>query len=199
MNTRLKLEHWFHRQMAVWCLLLKRDADAISHWERVRGLDPGNAKIVASIAHTKAALGHREEALALFRQSLDLNPAQPGNWFNLGYLLEDMGESEEAAVAFRRAIDLDARLDRAWYGLALALIKCGKVEEAVAALKRNTELQPMSPYGWYQLAHAYLRLGQQEKAESVIHRLARFEPKVALQLEQETGIKAGVNLPTGRF
>jgi len=196
---RKKLDLWFYRQMAVWCLLLKRDAQAVEYWERVRALVPGDATVVASIAHTKVGLGHRAEAIALFRQSLDIDPAQPGNWFNLGYVLDDMGEHEEAAVVFRHALDLDGKLDRAWYGLALSLIKCGKVEEAVAALKRNTELQPMSPYGWYQLAHAYLRLGQRDKAESVIHRLAKFEPKVALQLEQETGIKAGAARPTGIF
>ncbi|EME72006.1 Tfp pilus assembly protein PilF-like protein [Paramagnetospirillum caucaseum] len=192
-------ELWFCHKMAILCLLTRRHDMAVHYWERARGIAPHDARIVSSIAHTRAEQGRAAEAAALFRQSLDLDPAQPATWFNLGFLLEEAGDSAEAAAAFRRAVELDGKLDRAWYGLALALIKSGQVEEAVTALKRNTELQPMSPYGWYQLAHAYLRLGQRDKAEGVVHRLARFEPKVALQLEQETGIKAGVNLPTGRF
>jgi tetratricopeptide (TPR) repeat protein len=197
MNTAMEL--WFCRKMAILSLLLKREEMAIHYWERARALSPRDARIVASIAHTQAGRGRNAEAAALFRQALDLDPAQPGTWFNLGYLLGEMEDHGEAVTAFRRAVELDPKLDRAWYGLALALIRCGAVEEAVTALKRNTELQPMSPYGWYQLAHAYLRLGQRDKAESVVHRLAKFEPKVALQLEKETGIKAGASLPTGMF
>lgn len=193
------LDLWFCRKMAILCLLARREEMAIHYWERARAVAPRDCRIVASIAHATAVLGRKAEAAALFRQALDLDAAQPGNWFNLGFLLEEMGDGEGAASAFRRALELDPKLDRAWYGLALVLIRSGRLEEAVDALKRNTELQPMSPYGWYQLAHTYLRLGHQEKAESVIHRLAKFEPKVALQLERETGIKAGVNLPTGRY
>lgn len=192
-------ELWFCRKMAILCLLLRRDDMAIHYWERARAMAPRDARIVASIAHTLAGRGRGAEAAALFRQALDLDPDQPALWFNLGFLLEEGGDAAAAAAAFRRAVDLDPKLDRAWYGLALAQIKLGEVEDAVAALKRNTELQPMSPYGWYQLAHAYLRLGQRDKAERVVHRLAKFEPKVALQLEHETGIKAGVNLPKGIF
>jgi len=197
MNTAIDL--WFSRKMALFSLLLKREDMAIHYWQRARALAPGDARIVASLAHAHAVLGRNAEAAALFRQALDIDANQPGTWFNLGFLLGEMGDAAEAVVVFRRAVELDPKLDRAWYGMALALINTGAVEEAVAALKRNTELQPMSPYGWYQLAHAYLRLGQRDKAEGVVRRLAKFEPKVALQLEQETGIKAGANLPKGLF
>lgn len=193
------LELWFLRTTAIVCLLLKRDAQAISHWYRMLALNPGdtpeNAKIVASIAHSQAALGRPSEAIALLYRSLEMDSDQPANWFNLGYLLQQEGADEDAAMALLRATRLDPKLDRAWYGLALSLIKLGRVEDAVDALKRNTELQPLSPYGWYQLAHAHLRLGQRDEAETVIRRIAKFEPKVAQQLERETGIASGVNLP----
>lgn len=192
---RRALDCWFYHTMAICCLLVKREAMAIEYWERLRTLEPTNAKILSSIAHAKAELGLNREAVALLQGALELDAAQPGTWFNLGYLLQEIGDDEEAIRALRRATELDAKLDRAWYGLGLSLIKCGKIDEGVAALKRNTELQPMSPYGWYQLAHAYLRQGERDKAERVILRLAKFEPKVALKLEQETGIKSGVKLP----
>ncbi|MBI5163090.1 MAG: tetratricopeptide repeat protein [Magnetospirillum sp.] len=192
---RQAIDRWFFRTMAVFCLWLKRDAMAIEYWERLRAMAPADAKVPAAVAHALAGLRRPREAIAYLRQSLELDPSQPGSWFNLGYLHQEIGEDEEAIAALRRAIRLDEKLDRAWYGLALSLLKCGQVDEAVAALKRNTELQPMSPYGWYQLAHAYLRQGERDKAERVIHRLAKFEPKVALKLEQETGINSGVKLP----
>ena len=96
--------------------------------------------------------------------------------------------ASEAEAAFRRALALDPKLDRAWYGLGLALIRQGRLDEAVAALKRNTELQPMSPYGWYQLARVHMDRQQPEEARKIIRHLKGFEPKVAAQLERETGL-----------
>jgi cytochrome c-type biogenesis protein CcmH/NrfG len=82
-------------------------------------------------------------------------------------------------------------MDRAWYGLGLVLVRQGRLEEAVVALKHNTKLQPMSPFGWYQLARVHLDLKQADEALAVIRYLKGFEPKVAAQLERETGLKVG--------
>jgi hypothetical protein len=62
-------------------------------------------------------------------------------------------------------------------------------------LKRNTELQPMSPYGWYQLARVYVDRRQPEEAVKIICHLKGFEPKVAAQLERETGLLVGAATP----
>ena len=60
----------------------------------------------------------------------------------------------------------------------------------MTALQRNTELQPMSPYGWYQLARVHVDRQEPEEARNIIRRLKGFEPKVAAQLERETGLRA---------
>mgnify|MGYP006187453703 CR=1 FL=1 len=109
-------------------------------------------------------------------------------WFNLGYLSEEMGELAQAETAFRRALEIDPKLDRAWYGLALSLIRQRRFDEAIAALRKNTELQPMSPYGWYQLARVHVDREEPEEAAKIIRHLRGFEPKVAAQLERETGL-----------
>jgi hypothetical protein len=56
------------------------------------------------------------------------------------------------------------------------------------ALRKNTELQPMSPYGWYQLARVHVDRQEPEEAARIIRHLKKFEPKVAAQLERETGL-----------
>jgi Tfp pilus assembly protein PilF len=60
----------------------------------------------------------------------------------------------------------------------------------VSALKRNTELQPMSPYAWYQLARVHVDRQEPGEAVKIIRHLRGFEPKVAAQLERETGLLA---------
>ena len=46
----------------------------------------------------------------------------------------------------------------------------------------------MSPYGWYQLARVHVDRHEPDEALRIIRHLKRFEPKVAAQLERETGI-----------
>jgi tetratricopeptide (TPR) repeat protein len=189
------LDAWFYSQIAIWATLFRRLDIAIEYWERVRRIKPQDVVVVATLSHLKARTGAKSEAVALMHQALAMDREQPAIWFNLGFIQQDMDEHEAALASFRQALDRDPKLDRAWYGQALSLIKLGRTEEAIAALKKNTELQPMSPYGWYQLAHAYHRLGNAKQAETVIRNLAKFEPKVAMRLERETGIKVGVNVP----
>lgn len=190
-----RLNAWYYRQMAVWSTLLKRDEMSIEYWQRVHALRPHDTDVMATIAHLKAARGLRAEAMQLIRKALELKPDKAAYWFNLGFLQQEENDHQEALRSFERALKLDEKLDRAWYGKALSLIKLGRVEDAIAPLKKNTELQPLSPYGWYQLAHAYHRLGDTARVAKVIKRLSGFEPKVAKQLERETGVSVGVDLP----
>ena len=103
-------------------------------------------------------------------------------------MLELLERWDEALSAFKRATDLNPELDRAWYGQGLVLIRLQRFDEAIAALRRNTELQPMSPYGWYQLARVHVDRKQPDEAVKIIRHLKGFEPKVAAQLERETGL-----------
>ena len=89
----------------------------------------------------------------------------------------------------KNAIEIDEKMDRAWYGLGLVLVRQRRFEESLVAFKRNTELQSMSPYAWYQMARVHMEMQAPEKALEVIRHLNGFEPKVAAQLERETGLK----------
>lgn len=179
---RLKL-----RAMAA--LVFGRRAMALECFGRMLQLFPGDAYALASRAHVLAQDGRHEDALVDARALVAAHPQRSaGDWFNLAFVLEATGRIDEAERAFRRAIEIDPKLDRAWYGLALVLIREQRFDEAVAALKRNTELQPMSPYGWYQLARVQFDRDEPEETRRIIRHLKNFEPKVAAQLERETGL-----------
>jgi predicted Zn-dependent protease len=156
---------------------------------RRHALDPHNVYALASMAQIESQLGHPARAIELQQALTRQAPGQAHAWFNLGFMLEEAGRLEEAEVAFREATRLSPKLDRAWYGLGLTLIRLRRFDEAVDALRRNTELQPMSPYGWYQLARVHVDRHEPQEAEKIILHLRRFEPKVAAQLERETGLR----------
>ena len=189
------LNAWFYRQMALWAGLLRRREIELEYWERVSTLRPRDTDVLAAVATRRAARGDRQGAIAVLEQSLEVDPAKAHTWFNLGFLRQELDDHDGALDAFERALALDPKLDRAWYGKALSLIKLDRVADAIPLLQKNTELQPMSPFGWYQLAHAYHRLGQTDRVEKTIRKLAGFEPKVAQQLERETGVHVGVDVP----
>jgi len=183
---------WYWRQMATWSRLLKRDEMAVEYWERIVAARPRDALPLGALAHLKAAVGRRPEAVELLRAALAIDASKAGTWYNLGFLQQEEQRHDEAIASFDRAIALDAKLDMAYYGKALSLIKTGRLDEAIGPLKKNIELQPMSPFGFYQLAHVYHRLQQPERVAKTIRRLAGFEPQVARQLERETGVVVGL-------
>lgn len=130
-------------------------------------------------------------ALRYFDQVVELSAESSNAHFNRAFVCEELGRLDDAERGFRAAIAIEEKMDRAWYGLGLVLVRQGRLEEAVVALKRNTKLQPMSPFGWYQLARVHVDLKQADEALVVIRYLKGFEPKVAAQLERETGLKVG--------
>lgn len=159
--------------------------------DEMLALDAADAYALASRAHLRSQRGAPEAAIADLQALVAAHPHRSaGDWFNLAFLLESQGRLDEAESAFRQAVALDAKLDRAWYGLGLCLIRQQRFEEAIKALKRNTELQPMSPYGWYQLARVHMDRQEPDEARRIIAHLKGFEPKVAAQLERETGLLA---------
>jgi tetratricopeptide (TPR) repeat protein len=152
---------------------------------------PDHAYALASRAHLQAEMNRPDAALVDSTRLVQVDAGNARAWFNQGYLLELLERWDEAAAAFRRATELSPKLDRAWYGLGLVLIRLQRFDEAIAALKKNTELQPMSPYGWYQLARVHVDRAEPDEAVKIIRHLRGFEPKVAAQLERETGLLAG--------
>ncbi len=181
---------WLLKLQAMAWLLVGQDARARRIFDAMLERWPGDAYALASRAHLSAQAGQRTAAVADLQALLQGHPqAGASHWFNLAFLLEALDRLDEAEAAFREAVAQDPKLDRAWYGLGLTLLRLGRHDDAVVALKKNTELQPMSPYGWVQLARVHMKRHDPQAAMKVIRHLKGFEPKVAEQLQRETGLQ----------
>jgi Flp pilus assembly protein TadD len=188
MTRRLRYLGFKWRVVAL--LMFGRRGQALRLLRAMQSEFPGDAYALASIAHLQSQDGDTRGALITMEQLLAVQAQDGSHWFNYGFLLEAAERYEQAEAAFRRAVELRPGLDRAWYGLGLVLIRLGRLDEAADALKRNTQLQPMSPFGWYQLARVHVDRREPEEAVRIIRHLRNFEPKVAAQLERETGLLA---------
>jgi Tfp pilus assembly protein PilF len=152
---------------------------------------PNDGLALNSLAFDALQTGHPAIARGYYERVLALQPEVSNAHFNLAYVAEELGDLERAEQEFRAALKIEEKMDRAWYGLGLVLVRMGRLDEALVALKRNTTLQPMSPFGWYQMARIHVDLAQPDEARAVIAHLKGFEPKIAAQLERETGLKVG--------
>lgn len=152
-------------------------------------LAPDDVLALNSLAYDALQGNHPALALDYYARALVLQPTASNAHFNHAFVAEQLGQLEVAEQGFRAAIQIEEKMDRAWYGLGLVLVRLGRLDEALVALQRNTRLQPMSPFGWYQIARVHMDLQQHEEARAVIRHLKGFEPKVAAQLERETGLE----------
>lgn len=152
---------------------------------------PDDVLALNSLAYDALQARHPAVALDYYARVMAMQPQVSNAHFNHAFVAEQLGQLEAAERGFRAAIQIEEKMDRAWYGLGLVLVRLGRLDEALVALQRNTKLQPMSPFGWYQIARLHVDLQQPEEARAVIRHLKGFEPKVAAQLERETGLKVG--------
>ena len=164
-------------------------AKAYEVFEEILSLQPTDVLALNSLGFEDLNNRRFQQALNYFERALVQTPNSANSHFNVGFLCDELGRTQEAEVAFKAAIDIDSKMDRAWYGLGLVQVRQRKLEDSLVAFKRNTELQSMSPYAWYQMARVHMELNQPDKALEVMRHLKGFEPKVAAQLERETGLK----------
>jgi tetratricopeptide (TPR) repeat protein len=192
----LKLvNHWFYKQLGIWSGILGRQGLAAEYWLEAQRYQPNNAAALVTAANHLSLNQQFAEAEAVLRKSLEIDSTQAAAWFNLGFLLQKRDEHEQALAAFDQAVRHHDRLDRAHYGRALSLMALERNQEAKAALQRTVDLQPMSPYGYYHLAVLQFKMGDEKAYKKITRKLGSFEPKLALQLQQETGVDAGVRDP----
>ena len=164
-------------------------AQAHDVFQEILAINPADPLALNSLGYQELSNQRFIQALGYFERALVQTPNNANAHFNVGFVCEELGRSQQAELAFNAALQIDEKLDRAWYGLGLALVRQQRFEESLAAFKRNTELQSMSPFAWYQMARVHMELGQPQEALAVMRHLKGFEPKVAAQLERETGLK----------
>ncbi len=187
------LRAWYLTQIATLALLFKQRDVALAYYNKILAQQPEHAVTMSRVAFLHHEVGDRARAIADFERVVSVNPKDANSWFNLGYLRQEAHDHAAAIVAFDHAVTLNQAHDRAWYGKALSLIALGRLADAIAPLKKNVTLQPMSPFGHMELARVYFKLGDLERCEKRMHRLKAFDPKNAALLEDETGIRVGID------
>ena len=91
---------------------------------------PNDTDVLVSAAVLKTGMGKSEEAHALARRAVELDPLNPATQFDLGLIYRFSDRLPEAERQFRRAIELSPNGQRYRTFLALAVVGLGRADEA---------------------------------------------------------------------
>jgi tetratricopeptide (TPR) repeat protein len=183
---------WFYERVATWMMIFRQSAIAREYWQKILAASPNDTKILAMLAHQDAQEGKVESAMAIYERLTALAPDDKVTWFNYGFLLQGQKHHREAIKAFEKTLRIDPKLDRAWFGQGLSHVALQELDDAIECFKKTNKLQPLSPHGFYELAKAQHAKGDTDGCEKTMRRIKDFDPKVTAQLEDETGIRVGV-------
>jgi TolB-like protein/Flp pilus assembly protein TadD len=112
-----------------------KGADA--SYRRALELALGNAQVVRSAANAASFLGRMDEAIALARRAVTLDPLSVPAHRNLAYIYICEGLLNDAEAAVQRALELNPQAGLTHYSLGLIRLAQGRLEEALAATERE--------------------------------------------------------------
>ncbi|XP_030844018.1 protein O-mannosyl-transferase TMTC1 [Strongylocentrotus purpuratus] len=141
---------------------------------------PHNAKMHYNYGNYLKDIGHRNEAINHFQETLRLYPRHGAAINNLGTLLSE-DEPERAAEYFREAIKLNPHHAKAYFNLANIYNNRGELDSAEALFLRALEIDPQYMNVLNHLASLKQRQGDVPAAEAFYRRgWSRYDYQVAL-------------------
>jgi tetratricopeptide (TPR) repeat protein len=153
----------------------------------VRMLRPDTAKTRARTAYDlysrASALdedpGSFDEAEALYRRAIELDPQLAIAYTNLGNIRFRRGDEAGAEGLYRQALEVDDRQPEAHYNLGYVLLERGDAKRSVPCFQRALDADPRFADAHFNLAMAYEQLGERAKARPHWKRYLDIEPSGA--------------------
>jgi tetratricopeptide (TPR) repeat protein len=171
-------KHWkAHNNLALASIDMGELELAEAHYRESLAIEPQPA-IFNDLGFVLERQGLGDEAIELYRKSLELDPASASAHYNLAVSLARRGESTEAERHFRAALEQKPNAST-HTGLASVLWQTGRADEAIASLHAAIETDPKHLAAYDQLGEILLEQGRLEEAASSYRSLARNHPSPA--------------------
>jgi tetratricopeptide (TPR) repeat protein len=158
----------------------KYDA-SIARLRAVTKAVPQFARAWDNLGLSLEATGKLDEAVAVYRQAVELNREQkthsPWPPLNLATLLTKMGDVAGAEPLLREAILYEPGLGEAHYRLGVNLKKQNRGRDAVSELKKATELDPNATEPLYALGQLYREQGDEAAATQAFEKFRELKKK----------------------
>jgi len=146
-------------------------------YKQALALEPGNARIIVSAAWLKATLGRWEEAVALARRGVELDPLSEDSHDALITMLRRAGRLEEARVAYEKWRELNPSMPEQYWGDVLQ----SRPQEALTRAERMDH----PGFRLRNRALAYQALGRKREADAALAELIKkHHPEMTYQIAE---------------
>ncbi len=118
-----------------------------------------------------------DEAIAMFQQSVQLDPTNLSGRVLLGWTLHLTGQETAAAEQLQQALVQHPDAVTALNALGIVYLVSGNLDAAVQTHQKAVALQPDNEIGYYNLSLAYQRLQRYPEAIANAQRATELEPE----------------------
>jgi tetratricopeptide (TPR) repeat protein/WD40 repeat protein len=175
-------QHWkAHNNMALASIDLGELEMAEAHYRESVAIEPQPA-IYNDLGFVLERQGLGEEAVEMYRKSLELDPESATAHYNLAANLARSGQFPEAEAHFRAALKT-APSSRAYAGLGVVLWQQGRADEAIASMKNAIKAEPNNAAAYHQLGTMLVQQGKLEEAAFTYRALVRKQPSATAHRE----------------
>ena len=138
--------------------------------------------------------GRLDEAVALFRQSIEAKPTAEAYTF-LGWTYSGMGRYADAIAECRKAIEVDPDFGNPYNDIGAYLIELGRPDEAVPWLQRAMEAPRYEPRSFPHLNLSRIYAARHDFARAIqeLDRALEFDPSCAAAKRAQADLAARMN------
>ncbi len=142
---------------------------------RLPGSEQQRAIVFQSIGNIQSTLLHIDDALAAYRQAVEIVPGWAESRIKLGKAYFSVNRLEEAQAEFERAVREAPGNDDAHLSLSEAYLARGQWAPAAAAAERAIKLGASDSRAIYLLGTALIRSGRREEGQARLQEFAKAE------------------------
>jgi Flp pilus assembly protein TadD len=161
--------------------------DSIMLFSRAMDVTQRNWIASAYLAHELQLDGQVDAALALYQQSLQINPYRPEVRYKLASLLMERRRLDGALAQFQTGIALDPNDVDLRRGLGGVLQNMGRLDEAIAQFNEVIRLKPEDADSYSNLGNCYGMKGRPNDAIRCFEQAVTLKPKLA-QNHRDLGV-----------
>jgi tetratricopeptide (TPR) repeat protein len=153
-----------------------------SLWTHTLACTSGNYPAHHNLAYALAKQGKLDEAVAQYREALEIQPRYAETRYNLGIALSRQGKLDEAIAQYRAALEIAPAKTEARNNLGNALARQGSYPAAIVEYQKVLELDPDFADARYNLGNVFLKQHKLDEAIAQYRKTLEITPENAAAL-----------------
>ena len=151
---------------------------------------PSDAGLQFDLGNRLRQAGRRDEAVEVFKRSLQNHPEDVAMYQTLGDTYQEMGRLDEALAQYQAAVLAGPRNAAAYNKLGMALSERARYDEAMQAFRRCIEIDPNFAEGYFHLGETFERAGRTDEAAATYQELVQTAPNNDWSIKAQARLNA---------